>query len=278
MEDRQLEFFLDAKAHLDALETKYGESHPKIIALKEKFFTQYKKDLPKPEKPPLNALKTELDAIHKEIQYIRKKINIEAKPSIDYSFIRDVNTKVQLQADNISMENQRLKIIGNESSEITDKEDQKRFKMFCVFACYQLEILLRFYFDSNDIISHHIYKFSKKHFSYQDRNESPNYKNPNYIIMEGLRCTRNIVLHRLSIPETSDEIQNINNQIIDLTKKSKEYYELHDEKYTKTDEEKNLESLKKSLDLLSTRNYDDVTNALRNITEKIRIDKHTHYA
>ena len=92
------------------------------------------------------ALLSMVSAIKEDTGQIRALLNMEASPSIDYSFISD-EFKVQreeLELDNLKMENMRLKMV---------KHDKDKLIEFTYFGARQVENLLNIYFDIIKVIN-----------------------------------------------------------------------------------------------------------------------------
>lgn len=73
----------------------------------------------------------------KDIQKIREILEIRADLSIDYSFVKDLAVRKQLQIDNLRMENVLLNLTLSEV---------ERYENFCVAAFLQVENLLNYYY------------------------------------------------------------------------------------------------------------------------------------
>lgn len=81
-----------------------------------------------------------LSRISQNINEIRKLLNIQANTSIDFSFIPDryVLLRNKLIVDNLRMEQTALNI--------QEMADVERFYYFCLYAFYQIENLVNYYY------------------------------------------------------------------------------------------------------------------------------------
>lgn len=77
------------------------------------------------------------DSVPSDVKAIREALEIRAKASITYDFIKHQRLKDQLIIDNLRMENAAL--------DLTHKEEE-RFYTFCVNAFYQVENIINYYF------------------------------------------------------------------------------------------------------------------------------------
>lgn len=107
------------------------------------------------KKKLISALKTDELSLQDEIftntETIKKFLNISPELSIDYSFIKHKILKNRLELDNLRMENVRL--------DLQEKDDLKRFYDFSIYAFYQIENMINFYYhtkyeDINTILNH----------------------------------------------------------------------------------------------------------------------------
>lgn len=97
------------------------------------------------------ALLSMVSAIKEDTRQIRAILNMEAEPSIDYSFLSG-KFKIQreeLELDNLKMENMRLKMV---------KQDRDKLMGFATFGARQVENLLRIYYSLIDKIELEDYK------------------------------------------------------------------------------------------------------------------------
>lgn len=91
------------------------------------------------------------DEIFKNTETIKKYLNISPELSIDYSFIKHKILKNRLELDNLRMENTRIDII--------EKDEIKRLYDYIIYAFYQVENLINFYYYSkydkiDDLLDH----------------------------------------------------------------------------------------------------------------------------
>lgn len=91
------------------------------------------------------------DEIFKNTETIKKYLNISPELSLDYSFIRHKILKNRLELDNLRMENVRI--------DIQEKDEIKRLYDYIIYAFYQVENLINFYYYNNypiisDLINH----------------------------------------------------------------------------------------------------------------------------
>lgn len=72
-----------------------------------------------------------------DVAAIREALEIRAKKSISYDFVKELRLRDQLIIDNLRMENAALDLM---------KDEHERFYIFCINAFYQLENIINYYF------------------------------------------------------------------------------------------------------------------------------------
>ena len=162
-----------------------------------------------------------LSNIDKNVGEIRDVLRIQASPSIDYSFIPDkyVLLRNKLIVDNLRMEQSVL--------DVQEVNDAERFYNFCIYAFYQIENLVNYYYlvrfpNFNDLVLHleknsyfkltdkqttiadiavayKLWTFCAEHFKNPDSNAKYPFTNRGSHIQGILREIRNQGLHRCHV-------------------------------------------------------------------------------
>ncbi len=83
------------------------------------------------------------DSIHGELRNIRTALEIKGDFSIDYTFVKELHWRKQLMADNLKMEHCGIRNIGDDGRFNNPKD---AFNGFCMYAIFQIELLLNIYF------------------------------------------------------------------------------------------------------------------------------------
>lgn len=134
---------MSIQQQIDKLEYQYGQDHPDVQKARQKFNALSQSEMNGDSLGVLihkdtSEIKHEVQELKSEFKKIREVLEIRGECSIDYSFISEESTKKGLIKDNISMENIRL--------DSTIKDDNIRFRKYCLTGFYQIESLLNYYF------------------------------------------------------------------------------------------------------------------------------------
>lgn len=231
----------------------------------------------------------ELDSIKNDTNTIRSHLDIRGDNSINFSFVQHKRVQNQLLKDNLRMENIRL--------DITIKNENERFYLFCVNAFYQIEELINYYFgtkysfeeflnllreknkNSNKVfnqkqlseitISEKIYVFEAMFFYNRITPDGKKIKYEPLITL--IREVRNADAHRCNIIDEDTEHNYSNYQ--ELLKKITVYNNANRALriyYNKTEEDKVIEKKGKLYNFIHNKDYDSVRAAIEEISAVIK--------
>lgn len=124
---------------LEELTKQLGEEHPQVKQNWDTFFKLASPYLKFDGTPSLRSIKFDTNTT-------RQLLGFQATPSISFTFIENLNVRMQLQLDNVNMEG----LCSNPKEIEKRTDDLARFKEFCTYACYQVEELLNYYFVTNE--------------------------------------------------------------------------------------------------------------------------------
>jgi hypothetical protein len=141
MEDK--DFYKEIYEKVGKVMKSKGNNHPEAIQLMSRLNNLYAKN---GNAKPSNTGGSVFipPSIQIELNTIREHLEFRGDISIHYDFIKEDHWRKQLLADNIRMENTKLRMKGDDGR-LFDSANQ--FKMYCRYACYQIEFLLNYYFN-----------------------------------------------------------------------------------------------------------------------------------
>ncbi len=141
MEDK--DFYKEIYEKIGEVMKSKGSNHPDAVQLMSRLNNLYAKN-GNPRAGNTGGSVVIPPSIQIELNTIREHLEFRGDISINYDFIEELQWRKQLIADNIRMENTKLRMKGDDGKRFDDLE---QFKTYCKYACFQIELLVNCYFN-----------------------------------------------------------------------------------------------------------------------------------